>query len=75
MNNGSESAFPIQMPIDQYGNPTGPTVRGLTKRSRGRGAYCDYTASLRQEQDMPGHSVKQTQIGSFAQAAYDRNWR
>ena len=36
---------------------------------------CDFNASLRLEESMPGHGYGQTKLGCYAQAALERNWQ
>lgn len=52
---GSDSAFPIQMPVDDRGNPQGATVYGLTKREYFAGlamqGMCAYEGIQEQEYD------------------------
>ena len=35
---------------------------------------CDFNASLRLEQSMPGHNITQTQLGCYSIESLRRNW-
>ncbi len=36
---------------------------------------CDFMASLKLEQTMPGHGCRQTDIGCYAREHLERNWQ